>query len=125
MTPEVQSILERACNDCLSHRTRWPWYSDFAPVSWQIADDVKFGRGNLNFSEWSQYDAEVADRLLGRVCREVSSGWMPLPAYTRLHPRARLSAGDTKALCEWTYAERQRLASQSKSKLAAKCPEKN
>src|SRR4028119_1897038 len=65
VTPEVASIFERACKDCHSHQTEWPWYAQVAPVSWFVADHVKHGRKHLNFSRWSAYDREQADWLLG------------------------------------------------------------
>ena len=51
----VSATLERACYDCHSNRTVWPWYSAIAPVSWLVADDVEEGRKHLNFSEWGTY----------------------------------------------------------------------
>jgi hypothetical protein len=37
---DVHSALLRACGDCHSNRTRWPWYSRIAPFSWVMTDDV-------------------------------------------------------------------------------------
>src|SRR6516162_4122750 len=51
---EVIASLKRACYDCHSNQTVWPWYSNLAPVSWLIASDVKQGRAHLNFSEWTR-----------------------------------------------------------------------
>lgn len=53
--PAVKAILKRACYDCHSHETRWPWYTRIAPLSWMIAADVRVGRRVLNFSTWNQY----------------------------------------------------------------------
>lgn len=47
----IEALLIRACYDCHSNRTRWPWYSRVAPVSWLVARDVTLGRKELNFSE--------------------------------------------------------------------------
>jgi len=55
--PQVAGILDRACADCHSNKTRWPWYSHVAPVSWFVIDHVNHGRSHLNFSEWGRYDA--------------------------------------------------------------------
>ena len=49
----VAEILRRACTDCHSHETKWPWYSRISPVSWMIARHVNQGRAKLNFSRWS------------------------------------------------------------------------
>jgi hypothetical protein len=53
MSAEVAAIFERACNDCHSNKTTWPWYSQIAPVSWLLVDDVNSGRKGLSLSEWA------------------------------------------------------------------------
>jgi Haem-binding domain len=110
--PEVSAILDRSCNDCHSNKTRWPWYSHVAPVSWFVIDHVNEGRENLNFSEWTQYPPATADSLLRQMCREVRSGAMPLSSYTPLHKGSEVSIEDRQKLCAWTDAERARLAAQ-------------
>ena len=54
--PKVSAIIDRSCADCHSNRTRWPWYSQVAPVSWFVIDHVNEGRKELNFSEWGSYE---------------------------------------------------------------------
>ena len=110
VTPEVAGIFERACKDCHSHQTEWPWYARIAPVSWYVADHVEHGRREMNFSVWSTYDRERADWLLGAMCMTAERGLMPLASYTRLHHPAELSPGDRQTLCAWSRAERGRLA---------------
>jgi hypothetical protein len=110
LTPPVTAILDRSCNDCHSNKTRWPWYSNVAPVSWFVIDHVNEGRENLNFSEWGRYTQNDNDGLLKQICREVRAGAMPLSSYTPLHPASRLSPEDVKTLCDWTTAERARIA---------------
>ncbi|MDH5429724.1 MAG: heme-binding domain-containing protein, partial [Nitrospirota bacterium] len=53
--PDVKAILKRACYDCHSNETIWPWYSQVAPASWLLAWDVAEGREELNFSTWNRY----------------------------------------------------------------------
>jgi hypothetical protein len=108
VTPEVAAIFERACKDCHSNQTEWPWYAQVAPVSWYVADHVNNGREEMNFSEWSTYDREQADWLLGAMCMTAERGRMPLPSYTRLHHPATLSPADVQILCAWSQAERER-----------------
>ena len=55
---EVLEVLRRACYDCHSNETAWPWYTHVAPVNFLVAHDVEEGREHLNFSEWDRYDAE-------------------------------------------------------------------
>ena len=104
--PEVAAILERACYDCHSHETRWPWYSRVAPVSWLVAEDVKDGRRHLNFSRWNQYDERRRAGKLREVVELTSEGEMPLWFYLPLHPSARLSSDDLETLAKWVEASK-------------------
>lgn len=110
MTPQVKEILDRSCRDCHSNNTKWPWYTNFAPVSWFIVDDVNQGRERLNLSEWGRMDRDRQDKKLRQICDEVEDSAMPLPSYLRMHPNAKLSEQDKKTLCDWTAAERERLS---------------
>jgi hypothetical protein len=111
---QVASVFKRACNDCHSNETVWPWYSNVAPASWFLIDHVNDGRRHLNFSEWARYNPREAGELLEEICKEVKRGGMPLNSYLLLHPEARLSDEDRETLCDWANAERQRLALRSK-----------
>ena len=111
VSPQVASILDGSCGDCHSNKTRWPWYSNVAPVSWFVIDHVNHGRRNLNFSDWGRLNQREAEGMLNQMCKEVKSGAMPLSSYTPLHPGSKLSTDDVKTLCDWTSTERTRLAS--------------
>ena len=112
MTPEVSGILNRSCQDCHSNATRWPWYSNVVPASWFLVDHVNEGREHLNFSEWGKLDKRRADKRLEEMCEQVSDREMPIASYTWIHRSATLSDADRKTLCDWTEAERKRLAAQ-------------
>lgn len=92
-------VVARACENCHSNQTNWPWYSHVAPVSWLVAHDVKEAREALNFSEWAGYSAERQRKLLRESCSEVKEGEMPMSAYVLMHPEAKLTAGDVTAIC--------------------------
>jgi heme-binding protein len=92
------AVLDRACSDCHSNRTVWPWYTQIAPVSWLMAYGVTEGRKAVNFSEWAAYPPERQRKLLVLSCQDASEGKMPGP-YTLLHPEARLSAQDVETIC--------------------------
>ena len=105
----VMSTLRRACFDCHSNETRWPWYSSLPGASWVIARDVKAGRGQLNFSRWMEYNPFDRAGMLDKVCELATSRAMPLLPYRVLHREARLSETDVTALCAWTEIEATRL----------------
>jgi Haem-binding domain len=97
----VAATLSRACNDCHSNRTVWPWYSLVAPVSWLVVSDVNRGRSALNFSEWSTYGAKQQREHLEEICKEVTEGDMPGFSYRLMHRDAALSKADVSAVCSW------------------------
>jgi hypothetical protein len=103
---DVQSVLERSCRDCHSHDTRWPWYSNVAPVSWLVIDDVNHGRRHFNYSDWAQFDSDKVPQLLRDICDQTRNGEMPMSIYVWMHPDARLSDSDVSTLCTWSDAER-------------------
>lgn len=111
--PAVGRLLDRACADCHSDRTRWPWYSEVAPASWLVADHVHQGRRRLNFSQWERRERRSdADRrdILHAIAREVETRRMPLVSYQLVHSDSRLSSADRRAIAEWARRESGRLA---------------
>jgi hypothetical protein len=103
------SALRRACFDCHSDETRWPWYSTLPVASWLLERDVNEGRSQLNFSQWARYNAfDRADKL-DKICELATSRKMPLWPYRLLHSEARLSDADLEELCVWSGQEATRL----------------
>ena len=98
MTSELAAVLDRACRDCHSNETVWPWYTQIAPVSWLMAYGVSKGRNAVNFSEWAAYPLDQQRAALVASCQDASAGKMP-GVYTLLHPEMRLSAQDIEAIC--------------------------
>lgn len=91
-SPETLALAERACFDCHSNESEWPWYSNVAPISWLVQHDVDEGRERLNWSEWpGRYEADEA-------AETVREGEMPPAVYTVIHPEARLSADELSQL---------------------------
>jgi hypothetical protein len=90
---EAEAIARRACYDCHSNETSWPWYSRIAPVSWLVMRDVLEGREELNFSEWGREEQEADD--MEEVIQDEE---MPPRQYLLTHPEARLSAQERQVL---------------------------
>ena len=107
--PEVDVVLRRACYDCHSNETVWPWYAQVAPISWLLARDVAEGRRELNFSTWSAYDAKKKTKKLKELAEEVAEGEMPPWSYVAVHRDAALSPADVERLRAWTAEERAKL----------------
>lgn len=106
---DVSAILQRSCRDCHSNDTDWPWYSSVAPMSWALASHVNDGRDNFNYSQWTQYDPDDQDRILGAICNLTKRGRMPLPSYLILHRDAKLSRAEVATLCTWSEKMRDTL----------------
>lgn len=100
----VKPLLKRACYDCHSNETVWPWYSNVAPVSWLVANDVNGGRKHLNFSEWGSYRSDLQSKKLEEIIEEVEEGEMPLWYYSLAHSEAKLGRGDVNLLRSWVQA---------------------
>jgi hypothetical protein len=92
-SPRTRELAVRACFDCHSNETDWPWYSHVAPASWYVQRHVEEGRGELNFSEFGigRQETSSADDV-------VRDGEMPPRYYTPLHPAARLSDAERDEL---------------------------
>lgn len=89
----TQVLFARACGDCHSNATTWPWYSNVAPVSWLVTNDVNGGRSTLNVSEWDRPQDDVGD-----VAEVIQSGEMPPFYYTWMHSSAKLTGAEKQAL---------------------------
>lgn len=107
---EVKTILARACNDCHSDNTRYPWYASVQPAGWWLANHVSDGKRHLNFSQFGTYAPDRATHKIEELIEEVEARQMPLPSYTRLHPDAKLSDAEIAALVTWARAIEARLA---------------
>ena len=101
---EVRTVLRRACYDCHSNETQWPWYSRIAPVSWQIVKDVREGRDALNFSTWNRLATKEKIEAMHESWEEATEGEMPPWFYLPPHPDARLSEHDLSLLRAWSSA---------------------
>ena len=97
---ETRGLAVRACFDCHSNETIWPWYSNVAPMSWLVQRDVDEGRVSLNFSEGGAGRFEELDEI-GEVVQE---GEMPPQQFLITHPEARLSPTEKEQLSLGLYA---------------------
>ena len=107
---DVEMVLARSCADCHTNETSYPWYAQVAPVSWLLADHVRDGRRELNFSVWGTYADRKRSKKFEEICEQVTEGEMPLPSYLWIHRDAALTDSDKGLLCDWANAERSKIA---------------
>lgn len=98
--PQTRELFFSACGDCHSHKTKWPWYSRIAPVSWLVQHDVDEGREHFNVSHWGVQGKNKGDE----AAEALREGEMPPWFYLIPHPGAKLSPAEKKALVEGLVA---------------------
>jgi len=99
----TRALAARACFDCHSNETKWPWYSSVAPASWLVARDVDEGRNTLNFSEWgipARGGEGEGGGGAGEAAEVIFTGQMPPSQYLLMHPEARLSDAEKQQLIQ-------------------------
>lgn len=108
-SPAVLAIVERSCQNCHSEKTKWPWYSYIAPMSWMVDHDVSAARRHMNLTTWQSYGSAEKIRILSVIAPLVRNRVMPPQRYVALHPEAKLSAEEIDQLASWAHAERRSL----------------
>jgi len=98
---EVGSILQKGCYDCHSNETKWPYYSNIAPISFFVGTHVKKGRKALNFSIYNQIKDDIKVQRLKRAIFMVKTERMALPSYVSAHEEAKLSKDEKNILINW------------------------
>lgn len=97
----VASILKKACYDCHSNNTQYPWYSNIQPVYWWLNDHIQEGKRELNFDEYTNKRLRYQYHKMEEVIEQVKEGEMPLNSYTWTHADARLTQDEKVALTQW------------------------
>ncbi len=98
---DVQGMLQRACYDCHSDNTKYPWYAAVQPVAWWMNQHVSDGKAEVNFSDFARYDAKRTVRKLQAVADEVHDRKMPLKSYLLMHGEAKLTDAEATRLAKW------------------------
>lgn len=108
-SPDVRGILKKACTDCHSNNTKYPWYHKVQPAAWWLDKHVEEGKQHLNFDVFATYNTQKAVHKLEEVIEQIESGEMPLASYVWLHPEAQLTAAEKKLIIEWANNLKQQL----------------
>jgi len=103
----VKQTLKVACNDCHSNLTKYPWYSKVQPVAWWLNDHIEHGKGDLNFSDFTNMPLAVQNHKFEEIIEKVEEREMPLPSYTNfgLHAEANLSDEERKMVIDWANSQ--------------------
>jgi hypothetical protein len=98
---DVEQTLVKACYDCHSNNTKYPWYSNIQPAAWWLNDHIKEGKRELNFDEFTTYRIAKQYRKLEECIEETKEGEMPLKSYTFIHKNAVLTEAEKLAFATW------------------------
>jgi len=101
---DVNTILTKACNDCHTNNTIYPWYAEVQPVTWWLDDHIKEGKSHLNFDEYSTYSLRKQYHKMEEVVEQVKEKEMPLNSYTWVHRDAKLTDAERVALTTWAQS---------------------
>src|SRR5688572_25570485 len=97
----IKTILGKACNDCHSNNTDYPWYSNIQPVHWWMNNHIQEGKSHLNFDEYSHKSLRFQYHKMEEIAEMVKEGEMPLESYTWIHEDAKLTEAEKKELIDW------------------------
>ncbi|HEY6506141.1 MAG TPA: heme-binding domain-containing protein [Chitinophagaceae bacterium] len=98
---DVESILKKACNDCHSNNTKYPWYSNIQPVDWWMDKHVKEGKKHLNLDDYTNRNLRYQYHKMEETIEMVKEGEMPLDSYTWMHKDAKLTEEEKNKLIDW------------------------
>jgi len=107
----VQDIFKRACNDCHSNNTVYPWYANIQPVAWWLNKHIIDGKRHLNFNEFMRYPIARQYKKLKETADLVEKEEMPLTSYTIIHKTAKLSAQEKQLISNWCEEIRVQISS--------------
>jgi len=98
---DVKVILDKACNDCHSNNTRYPWYAKLQPIHWWLDKHVREGKGHINYDEYTNRPLRYQYHKMEEVIEMIEDGKMPLKTYTWTHKDARLAADEQSKIIGW------------------------
>jgi hypothetical protein len=102
---EIIYLLKRSCYDCHSHETKWPFYSNIAPMSFVISSHVKDARKAMNFSKWNEIESNIKKARIKRAIKTINNEMMALPSYVSLHKKSKLTQSQKDILTKWFQSE--------------------
>ncbi len=103
---DVKSILTKACYDCHSNNTVYPWYASVQPIRMFLDNHVTDGKKHMNFNEFSTYRIARQYKKLDECMEQIKEGDMPLESYTIIHKNAVLTDTEKQKLFDWCTSVR-------------------
>lgn len=101
VSDSVQDILKKACYDCHSNNTRYPWYVNIQPTGWLMAKHINQAKEELNFSDFGSYSQRRQISKLNGIVNSIEDDIMPLPSYKLMHKNAQLGTFEKRLIYTW------------------------
>lgn len=100
----VNTILQKACMDCHSNNSHYPWYASVQPIAWWLDEHIRDGKKHLNFDEYTHRSLRYQFHKMEETIEMVKTEEMPLPSYTWTHTEARLTKAERIAITQWAQS---------------------
>ena len=104
ITADVKTILAKACYDCHSNNTRYPWYANLQPLHWWLEKHIKNGKKEINFDDYTNKSLRYQYHKMEEVIEQVKEGEMPLNSYTWIHKDAKLTTEEKAKITGWAQS---------------------
>ena len=101
MSDRVRLVFDKACADCHSNNTKYPWYASIQPLGLWLDHHVDEGKGEFNINEFAAYRIAKQNHKLEEVIEQVKEDEMPLKSYTLIHKEADLTEAERELLTQW------------------------
>ncbi len=98
---DVKSILAKACNDCHSNNTKYPWYTNIQPLHWFMDKHIIGGKKEMNLDEYTSRSLRYQYKKMDDLKEQIKEGEMPLDSYTWMHKNAKLTEEEKNKLIAW------------------------
>ncbi|HUM96459.1 MAG TPA: heme-binding domain-containing protein [Chitinophagaceae bacterium] len=100
----VKAIMAKACNDCHSNNTRYPWYSKIQPIDWWLNKHVVEGKREINYDEFTNRSLRFQYHKMEETIEMIKDGKMPLNSYTWTHKDAKLTKEEKSNITNWAQS---------------------
>lgn len=101
MPGDVKTIMDKACNDCHSNNTKYPWYAHIQPVHWWLNNHINEGKQHINYDEYTNHALRYQYHKMEETIDMIKKGEMPLNSYTWIHKDAKLSEAEKTKIINW------------------------
>ena len=98
---DVKTILGKACNDCHSNNTRYPWYSNIQPIDWWMNGHIIKGKKGMNLDEYTNKRLRYQYHKMEDLIEQVKEDEMPLNSFLWIHKNAKLTKDERDKLINW------------------------